>query len=204
MDRDGQKEEDDPESIADEAAEELNPVHKRKISRAEETDYTADVKTISDPFECLDPLEDQSGVLRRFENDQSQSWTLETLQLVRLFEKDLDRQDPFYIPGQEVKQKPKPVNPYQKKNFQDNFIDSEALDDPDAYEQLQPKAPEQPKTQYKKFHEILPSYRLAILLFLCQNKLDTETPEFMQELQRIAKTKEKEKTDKKKKGPEEA
>lgn len=87
-----------------------------------------------------------------------------------------------------MKQTVKPPNPYQKQNFQDNFIDSEALDDPDAIEQYQAKAaPEPPKILFKKFHEIAPSYRVAILLYLCQNKLDTESPEYMAELQRITK-----------------
>jgi hypothetical protein len=51
-----------------------------------------------------------------------------------LFDRELDKQDPFFIPGQEPKAPVKPVNPYQKQSFQDNFIDSEALDDPDALE----------------------------------------------------------------------
>ena len=33
---------------------------------------------------------------------------------------------------------------------------------------------------YKKFHEIEIAHRLAILVFLCQTRLDAETPEMMQ------------------------
>ena len=37
----------------------------------------------------------------------------------------------------------------------------------------------QVKTIYKKFHDLKLSHRISILLYLCQNKLDTEVPEFM-------------------------
>ena len=165
-------------------------LRKRAVSKEDVVDYTAKVQVVGDAMTCLVPIEEQKSVLYRLENDLSHTWNLETLQLVRLFDRELDEKDPFYIPGQQTKQAVKPTNPYQKKSFQDNFIDSEAIDDPDAIDALHNKAAidqAPPKTLYRKLHEIKPQYRLAILLWLCQNKLDTETPEFMAEITRIAK-----------------
>lgn len=38
---------------------------------------------------------------------------------------------------------------------------------------------------YRKFHELPIKTRLDILHYLCQNKLDTEAPEFIQEVANI-------------------
>ena len=69
----------------------------------------------------------------------------------------------------------------------DNFIDSEAIDNPEALDQIQSINVAEPKMIYRKFHEIAAKDRLCLLLYLCQNKLDTESPEFMTEIQRISK-----------------
>jgi hypothetical protein len=84
-------------------------LRKRTISK-DDADFT--VKSTNDPFTCISSLEDTPQILARLENDHAHTWTLETLQLVRLFDKDLDERDPFFIPGQETKPAVKPPNPY--------------------------------------------------------------------------------------------
>ena len=145
-----------------------------------------DITLASDALTCVTALEDKQ-LIQHFQNPLASEWTLETLQLVKLFHLDLNERDPFYIPGQQVIKQAQPANPYQKKNIYDNFIDSEAIDNPDALEQLHQKNAAEPKILYRSFHEIAPKDRLCILLYLCQNKLDTESPEFMAEIQRITK-----------------
>ena len=55
------------------------------------------------------------------------------MQMVRLFEEDLNGEDPFYIPGQV---KPvKLVDHNEDKYNYNNFINSEALDDLDALQE---------------------------------------------------------------------
>jgi hypothetical protein len=49
----------------------------------------------------------------------------------------------------------------------DNFIDSEALDNPEALDQIQSKNVAEPKMIYRKFHEIAAKDRLCLLLYLC-------------------------------------
>lgn len=107
--KDGDVEEEEKESQEAQDDEGLTRIRKRTISK---DGADASLKTVTDPFTCASGLEDQAQMLARFENDHAHSWSLETLQLVRLFEKDLDERDPFFIPGQQVKPATKPANPY--------------------------------------------------------------------------------------------
>jgi hypothetical protein len=54
------------------------------------------------------------------------------VQMMRLFEQDLDRQDPFYIEGQEWQTKED-----TSLNYCNNFIDSEQIEDFDDFQQFQ-------------------------------------------------------------------
>lgn len=49
----------------------------------------------------------------------------------------------------------------------DNFIDSEAIDNPEALDQIQSQNVAEPKMIYRKFHEIAAKDRLSLLLYLC-------------------------------------
>lgn len=41
------------------------------------------------------------NIFTKFEHEHSAQWKTDQLQMVRLFECDLDKRDPFYIEGQE-------------------------------------------------------------------------------------------------------
>jgi len=67
-----------------------------------------------------------SRLLTKYMNEHAYTFKVDTLQLIKLFEQDLNGADPFFIPGQAPVTKPQVVN---EVNIYDNFIDSEALDD---------------------------------------------------------------------------
>lgn len=103
------------------------------------------------------------------------AWKTEQLQLVKLFHEDLQGANPFFVPGQEW------IAKDSSENYLNNFVDIDNIED---FEDL--SAPESSTKQeflFKRFHEIPLASRLDILYYLCQQKLDGEQAEFMQELQ---------------------
>jgi len=104
--------------------------------------------------------------------------------MIRLFEFDLNGEDPFYVEGQELArvQKKELDKIKQKENIYNNYVDTEAIDD---FEDIHLPENERIPTieiKYKQFHELPIKTRVDILFFLCQTRLDQESPEFVQEV----------------------
>jgi hypothetical protein len=71
------------------------------------------------------------NIFTKFEHEHSTQWKTEQLQLVKLFEFELEGRDPFYIEGQEqaIRQKKEQDKIRQKENVYSNFVSTESIDD---------------------------------------------------------------------------
>mmetsp|Transcript_19885 Transcript_19885/g.30626 ORF Transcript_19885/g.30626 Transcript_19885/m.30626 type:complete len:88 (+) Transcript_19885:1347-1610(+) len=73
----------------------------------------------------------------------------------------------------------------QKENIYNNYVDTEAIGD---FEDLQLPENDKVKTieiEYKRFHELPIKTRVDLIFYLCQTRLDQESPEFVQEVTNI-------------------
>jgi hypothetical protein len=76
----------------------------------------------------------------------------------------------------------------QKKNiYANNYVDTGDLEDFDDYKG-DDKESKTIKIKYKMFHELPVKTRVDVLYYLCQTRLDQESPEFMQEVVSIQAT----------------
>ncbi len=103
--------------------------------------------------------------------------------MIKLFAEELSCQDPFHIPGQDwgVTNRDSEQN-----NYLNNFIDTENIDDFEdlqIFENLPGKGANEVK--FNKFHEVPVKVRLDVLYYLCQQKLDSESLEFITELMNL-------------------
>lgn len=103
--------------------------------------------------------------------------------MIKLFAEELNCKDPFHIPGQDwgVTNKDSEQN-----NYLNNFIDTENIEDFEdfqIFENLPGKGANE--VEFNKFHEVPVNVRLNVLHFLCQQKLDSESIEFINELQQL-------------------
>eukprot|EP00347_Sterkiella_histriomuscorum_P006888 403351054 len=115
---------------------------------------------------------------------QQNQWKTESLQILKLFNEELEGLDPFYIEGQDWNQQQKE----EQTNYWSNFVDTEAIEDFDDFQYQNQLGSKQIEVLFRKYHEIPTQQRLSILYFLCQNKIDSESPEFMQEIQSLHQT----------------
>ena len=104
--------------------------------------------------------------------------------MVKLFEIEFGGQDPFFIEGQEAvrAQKKEEQIQKQKKNiYANNYVDTGDIEDFDDYKG-EDGGDKGLKIKYKMFHELPIKTRVDVLFYLCQTRLDQESPEFMQEV----------------------
>ena len=70
----------------------------------------------------------------------------------------------------------------QKKNiYANNYVDTGDLEDFDDYKGDE-KETKGAKIKYKLFHELPLKARIDVLYYLCQTRLDQESPEFIYEI----------------------
>lgn len=123
-------------------------------------------------------------MLQKFTHINQASWKTDQLQLVKFFIEDMEGTDPFYVPGQEVDWTTV-MRETEQTSYLNNFIDTGNLDDFEDIEILGAlqAGKVQKEVLYNRFHTLPVGTRLNILHFICQNRIDSEQPEFMAELQ---------------------
>ena len=95
--------------------------------------------------------------------------------MVRLFEHELECDDPFFIAEEPLPTEASPADPpavtttgrRKTNNIYNSFINSAALDDIDALEDLAIAQESKPTQQFRKFAELPAKSIVAILMHLC-------------------------------------
>jgi hypothetical protein len=107
--------------------------HQKHSSVPAEGDDAREQDSIeTDVMENLTQYAGPDKYQKKFVSQYATMLKTEILQTVKLFEHELEGQDPFYIESEE---KPEP-KPKQKNIYESNFIDPDAIDDLDALEEM--------------------------------------------------------------------